>query len=415
MSKYDNAGLVMIPSGYKASKVYSVIPNTTDGDFDFSRGSTATRINKDGLIEVVASNVPRLDYPLIDGVVQDCPSLLLEPQRTNYIPYSTLDFNGGVKPNGWLIGFGTGSYSYEQLTYKGQKAVKQTQITTGRSYLETGTITILANTEHTLKIQFILDECVADPTDYIVVILGFGIDVSYQFSDIDENGILEFQYNPLSDNIGNIRIGLGGNGNEDGGKSLAWAIPQLEAGSYPTSYIPTSGSTVTRVAETCNGAGTSDTFNDSEGVLMFEMSALADDSTTRVITINDSSNQLTERVQLFILGSSMYGRVTDGGVTQGEVIGTPTLINNNKIAFKYKLNDFALWINGIEIDTSNLGTTPSGLNTIRFDAGSGGSPFYGNTKQLITFNKALTDAELEDLTSWDSFLEMATSQLYTIN
>lgn len=88
MSKYDNAGLVMIPSGYKASKVYSVIPNTTDGDFDFTRGSTATRVNKDGLIEVVASNVPRLDYPFIDGVVQDCPSLLLEPQRSNFVSYS---------------------------------------------------------------------------------------------------------------------------------------------------------------------------------------------------------------------------------------------------------------------------------------------------------------------------------------
>ena len=35
-----------------------------------------------------------------------------------------------------------------------------------------------------------------------------------------------------------------------------------------------------------------------------------------------------------------------------------------------------------------------------------------NLKQLMTFNKALTDSELEDLTSWDSFLEMAQGQLY---
>ena len=91
MSIYDNAGVVQIPSGYKAGttdNLYSVLPANGNGDFNATRGSTATRVNKDGLIESVATNVPRLDYPLIDGVVQDCPTLLLEPQRTNALQYS---------------------------------------------------------------------------------------------------------------------------------------------------------------------------------------------------------------------------------------------------------------------------------------------------------------------------------------
>ena len=54
------------------------------------------------------------------------------------------------------------------------------------------------------------------------------------------------------------------------------------------------------------------------------------------------------------------------------------------------------------------------LNQLRFDSGAGLSPFYGKTKQLIAFDAALTDEELEDLTSWDSFEEMAASQLYTL-
>ena len=43
--------LALIPSGYKASKVYSVLPTDGVGDFDFTRSGNATRVNSDGLIE----------------------------------------------------------------------------------------------------------------------------------------------------------------------------------------------------------------------------------------------------------------------------------------------------------------------------------------------------------------------------
>ena len=49
--------LAMIPSGYKDGKVYSVLPSNGDGDFTFSRGSNATRVNKDGLIETMPLEV----------------------------------------------------------------------------------------------------------------------------------------------------------------------------------------------------------------------------------------------------------------------------------------------------------------------------------------------------------------------
>jgi hypothetical protein len=85
MAIEDNASLALIPSGYKSGLLYSVIPDNGNGDFTHTRGSTATRVNAGGLIETMASGVPRLDYPLIDGVVQSCPALLLEPSRTNDI------------------------------------------------------------------------------------------------------------------------------------------------------------------------------------------------------------------------------------------------------------------------------------------------------------------------------------------
>ena len=77
--------LALIPSGVKAGKLYSVLPTNGDGDFTTTRNTVATRVNENGLIEEVASNVPRLDYS--DGT---CPSLLLEPTATNLIVYSEL-------------------------------------------------------------------------------------------------------------------------------------------------------------------------------------------------------------------------------------------------------------------------------------------------------------------------------------
>jgi hypothetical protein len=51
MSLLDKASLIQIPSGYKEDKLYSVVPDSGAGDFDFSRSSSATRVNSEGLIE----------------------------------------------------------------------------------------------------------------------------------------------------------------------------------------------------------------------------------------------------------------------------------------------------------------------------------------------------------------------------
>ena len=74
----SNPILALIPSGQKATKVYSVLPSDGSGDFTFARTGEATRVRKDGLIEAVATTVPRLDW-----LNSDCPNLLLEPARTN--------------------------------------------------------------------------------------------------------------------------------------------------------------------------------------------------------------------------------------------------------------------------------------------------------------------------------------------
>ena len=361
--------------------------------FDFTRASSATRVNKQGLVETVPSGKPRIDF--LDNT---SGHLLLEPSRTNVFPNSDGNLSTYASQNGDVSNASTSIDGFDNSI--------QINLDSGESLAYKRSFTPTIGVTYTLSFFVQMDDN-SEPTQSIDVNSGdFSLWINNSLAtDVSKLNTVRLGSSNIYRVSGthtatstNNRFGIKKYSTQSS-KGFRFAGAQLEVGSYATSYIPTEGSTVTRVAEVANGAGNSTVFNDSEGVLYAEFSALANDSTTRVITINDTSNQLTERVQLFILGTSMYGRVTDGGVTQGEVSGTPTLTDNNKIAFKYKANDFALWINGVEVDTSSSGSTPSGLDTIRFDAGTGGSPFYGNFKDIKVYNTALTDTELQNLTS----------------
>ena len=53
----NDASLIVTPNGYKEGKLYSIIPENGDGDFTFTRATTATRVNSDGLVELVPYNL----------------------------------------------------------------------------------------------------------------------------------------------------------------------------------------------------------------------------------------------------------------------------------------------------------------------------------------------------------------------
>ena len=148
---------------------------------------------------------------------------------------------------------------------------------------------------------------------------------------------------------------------------------------------------------------------------MVEISGLTIGGSTRVISLSGGSQSVNNiYINLNSSGGISCQVLTSGG---NNSLST-TNINQedtNKLLLKYKANDFALWVNGIEADTNaTLSSTPTGLNRINFDFGSGSYDFYGNTKQIQYFDSALNDSDLETLTSWVSFSDMANGQLYTI-
>ena len=182
--------------------------------------------------------------------------------------------------------------------------------------------------------------------------------------------------------------------------TVAYFGHQLEQGSYATSYIPTNGATATRLADVCSNSGSIDLINSTEGVLYVETATLANDG-TRQISISSGSNN--DRIAIAYNSSGRLDvNVRSGGVYQ--VIFNYTGVANpniqNKIALKYKLNDFALWVNGVEVATDSSGITPVGLNVLNFSSANTSSQrFYGKTKAIAVFKEALSDDELEGLTT----------------
>ena len=179
---------------------------------------------------------------------------------------------------------------------------------------------------------------------------------------------------------------------------------QHEAGSYPSSYIPNHSGTggITRAADSCTGGGDSDSINSTEGVAFIECSFFADDvGENRDFYISDGT--ATNRIRIRFSSSDVVNFLVYNGSVQADINYTlPNPTNNNKIAVKWKANDFALWVNGTERGTDTSGTTFSTntLDDVSFYTTYNQSQiFHSNVKQVAVFNEALSDSELATLTT----------------
>jgi len=408
--------LALIPAA-QGDKFYSVLPSDGVGDFDFTRASTGTRIAPTGLIEEVASGDSRLNYDLLNGKVVNCPHYLLEPARTNSITYSE-DFsnaywlsgatpNNEVSPNGTLT-------AYTNLA-TGIYPVNQTSIDC--TIVNTGSIFAKSNPNGSNIMTLNLNRYGSGDAVICTFDLLLGT-----FGTVANNGTAS-QGTAKIENFGNgwYRCSLSGICSTTSGGLSFNPIgdcfiygAQVEAGSYPTSYIPTNGTAITRAAETATDSGDAATFNDSEGVLMAEISALANDGGNRIISLSDGSQ--VSRVIIYYTSANNQINVISSTNSTNQFSSSfivSDIKSSSKIAIKYKNNDFSFWVNGIKVGTSTSGLAPIGLSELAFDNGSGGANFYGKTRELQYFDSALTDAQLETLTSWTSLQEMITSQLYT--
>jgi len=375
--------------------------------------STGATTGKAGLLE----DEPRFDYS--GGAT--CPSLLLEPSRTNQIRLSEYfedttiyDLRSADIVTNYAISPEGVKNATKVIPQNGTTNFRiQTQHTFGVS--GDNVLSVFAKYESGGFQYLILATNSAFQTYAFDIQNGTKVGNAGGATIADEDATIEligngwYRCSIKSNNTGIADgviylsdDGTNASATGDGSKGMLMYGFQGEANaSYPTSYIPNhSGGSVTRGADLCNGAGDASTFNDNEGVLYAEIAALADDLTSRKISLNSgtSINQVTIS---FTTGNSNRIRciIYDGSSVVADLSFTASNITlYNKIAIMYKSGDTQLWVNGVKVATNNSAFSGLNLSNLSFNSGSS-EPFYGKAKQVLVFKEALSDTELIKLTT----------------
>ena len=371
--------------------VYDIsIKEMTDADFQFTRTSSATRVNPDYLIETVATDIPRLDY------TNGTASILLENQSTNLFTYSQ-DFSQSVwqknsvgsasapiiASNFAISPDGTQNATRVQFNISGSTS-------SDRSFLE-NSFALDGSSNYTLSF-------------YIKSNTGVNQDLSVWLNSVYGNIItvtnkwVRVEQSFSSNSTFNRGFGLAASGNIQQSVDVLIFGAMLEQQSFSTSLINTSGSIQTRAAETLNNAANRDLINSTEGVLYAEISALSDDLTFRTITLSDGTTSNNVGFG-YRNNSNVIYTFLQGVINSSSAVTVSNITDFNKVAIKYKSGDYAMWINGVEVYTNTTSFTLNGLSEVSFDNGSGAADFYGKCKTVAVFSEALSDTELACLTS----------------
>ena len=385
--------------------------------FDFTRASSATVVNKAGLIETVGSGEPRIDFK--DDTKG---ALLLEPSRTNsninsenflatnynYVGRITRTPNAAVSPDGLQNAYAitettdNGTHLLGQATWN--QSISDTSVSVfakanGRKYIVIGN----ANMAPSMNTWFDLENGVVgtqNPNTINATIEPYGngwyrCSISYlpnkgntypviYLSDTD-GGSVNYQ----GDGVSGVYL---------------WGYQIEVNASYATSYIPTSRSAVTRVGEVSTQTPPDGIIGQTEGVLYSEfiVNGFADFGTPLCINNGTTSESIwlttfgngDIRAEVF---STNSGGIQATFTKSGNIVGTLY-----KIALRYANNNFAFFINGIQVGATDLsGALPLSMNRVDFDY-TNASSFSKSSLNILNaklYNTGLSNAELQALTT----------------
>ena len=347
---------------------------------------------KDYLRTETRLNIPRLDYS--NGT---CPSLLVEPQRTNVLTYSE-DFSNiswskiscSYASNIVTASIGTTlkglnkpeATQGEQCAYYDVEYINHRwlQILTGSSGADIGFVN-----------YDIQNKVVGTQSGgYTGSIEDFGtfIRIKIKFTTTLKVGLVLIFVDSGTAPRADDTTSTG---------SFKLYRSQNEVGSYPTSYIPTTSAAVTRNADEIYKTGISSLIGQTEGTVYFEIDKESLQDGSRYMFVSDAS--FSNRIVIY-QASSGINVYCSAGATFNFVFNPPS--GNLKVAVGYKSGLYTFFVNGIERATSNISAVPTGLNTTGLGVNEGtlgaDAPSV-SYKAAALFPTRLTNAELASLTT----------------
>jgi hypothetical protein len=327
MTLLSKASFLVTPNGYKEDKLYAAIPTNGNGDMTFTRATPATRVDENDLISSVASNIPRIDY-----TGGGCPSILLEPLRTNIVLNSATVVT---------------------------QTITTAAVANTLSFYGTGTITLSGT--------------------FAGALVGTGATNRVSLTFTPTAGSLVLTVNGICTN------------------------GQLEAGAYPTSYIPTTTIAVQRDADVINRDDiyTNNLITDLGGTwfvdLINNVSVLRDTSGVGLF-IGNSSNGFTGDV-LAIRNNGTNRLSINKRIASSQTQLYTTTTDHVKVAIKWGGGKVKVFENGALVPDSS-GDYETDFNTTDMEffrwTGADVSKYI---KQMALFPTPLSDPECIALTT----------------
>ena len=398
-------------SGSSGQFRIGLIGNATSDTLDCSIAFAQAEVSDFGATEYIPTtttavsvgmlaNVPRIDY-----TGGGCGKLLLEPQRTNLIKNSanvgagfvvtniTLVLNNAAAPNGLVEADKfypntSGSYRwfYQAVTTSASCTISVFAKADGKDilYISEGS---LADVSFDLSSGLVIFE----RSGWVGSIEDFG-DGWYRCIAVKSSSVSFAAYG-VADIGGSNTVTASGT---DG--ILVWGMQCESSATYPTSYIPTSGTAVTRVADSASKTGISALIGQTEGTFFVDFEYNSTKPETTYFSIDDVAGN--NRILIYgVTTPKIYCLIQVGGSTQAVFSFDPSANTRYKIAVGYKVNDFTAYVNGSQIgsDLSGSVTWTAPLSRFTFNA-----VVQYNAQKInsaIIIPTRLSNAELATLTT----------------
>ena len=362
-----------------------------------------------------AANVPRIDFDPVTGA---CRGLLIEEQRTNLLlrsqefdnvywarARSSVVPNAAIAPDGTLT-----ACKIVEDTSSGTHYINSQYLTSGT--LPTGSVYVKAAERTYCTFQLIKDNGT-----------GFAASSSFNINLVDGSFTGGGGANPTVTSAGNgwwrisltatdatstnfgVRIALGipsGSYTGDGFSGIFIWGAQLEAGAFPTSYIPTVASQVTRSADSAVMTGTnfSSWYRQDEGSFLVDGSFNQASKACRLIDAHRSGSYDDQLYLQRNAGNGYSIQSGAGGNQNGNAAAGTSTVSSFKLAGAYRTNDYAASLNGGVVGTDTSATVPNGINGMNIGSHrTSVEVLNGHLRRIAYWPARLANAQLQAITA----------------